>query len=204
VQSPIICLVTGGGTPRALVDLIREAAVAGVDLLQIREPSLDDRTLLALTREAIEATRQTAARIVINDRLDIALATNASGVHLRGDSYAATRVRPIAPGGFLIGRSVHDVDQAVAAAAAGCDYVVFGTIFPSRNKRPGHPIAGLDQLREIAAAVQVPVLAIGGISTENAVAAVAAGAAGVAGIDLFRSGAPLQATVSRLRRSFDT
>src|SRR6185437_13399014 len=109
---------------------------------------LDDRTLLALTREAIEATRQTAARIVINDRLDIALATNASGVHLRGDSYAATRVRPIAPGGFLIGRSVHDVDQAVAAVAAG--------------------------------------------------------AAGVAGIDLFRSGAPLQATVSRLRRSFDT
>ena len=203
MHSPIICLVTGGGTLRALVKLIREAAVAGVDLIQIREPSLDDRTLVTLTREAIEATRQPATRVVINDRLDIALATNASGIHLRGESFAATRVRPITPGGFLIGRSVHDVDQAIAAAAGGCDYLIFGTIFPSRNKPPGHPIAGLDRLREIAAAVQVPVLAIGGISTENAVAAAAAGAAGVAGIDLFR-GASMMSTVSRLRRSFDT
>jgi thiamine-phosphate diphosphorylase len=204
VQPPIICLVTGGGTPRALVHLIREAAIAGVDLIQIREPSFDDHTLFTLTCEAIEATRQTTARVVVNDRLDIALAANASGVHLRGESFSATRVRPIAPAGFLVGRSVHDVDQAVAAAAAGCDYLIFGTIFPSRNKRPGHPVAGLDQLREIAGAVQVPVLAIGGISAENAVDAVTAGAAGVAGIDLFRSGVSVASTVSRLRRSFDT
>jgi len=204
VPAPIICLVTGGGTPRELVSLIREAADAGVDLIQIREPALDDRTLLSITRDAVEAARQTAARVVVNDRLDIALAAHASGVHLRGESFAATRLRPIAPPGFLIGRSVHDVDQAIAAAASGCDYLIFGTVFPSRNKRPGHPVAGLGQLSKIVTAVRVPVLAIGGISTENAVDAIHAGAAGVAGIDLFRSGVPVTATVSTLRRSFDT
>jgi len=204
VPSPIICLVTGGGTHRALVSLIREAAVAGVDLIQIREPSLDDRALLTLTRDAIETVRQTAARVVVNDRLDIALAASASGVHLRGESFSAARLRPIVPPGFLIGRSVHDVDQAIAAAASGCDYLIFGTVFPSRNKLPGHPVAGLGHLSEIAMAVRIPVLAIGGISTENAVDAINAGAAGVAGIDLFRSGVPVTSTVSTLRRSFDT
>jgi thiamine-phosphate pyrophosphorylase len=204
VPAPIICLVTGGGTPRELVNLIREAADAGVDLIQIREPALDDRSLLSITRDAVEAAGQTAARVVVNDRLDIALAAHASGVHLRGESFSATRLRPIAPPGFLIGRSVHDVDQAIAAAASGCDYLIFGTVFPSRNKRPGHPVAGLGQLSRIATAVRVPVLAIGGISTENAVDAINAGAAGVAGIDLFRSGGPVTAAVSTLRRSFDT
>jgi thiamine-phosphate diphosphorylase len=200
VPSPIICLVTGGGTHRALVSLISEAAVAGVDLIQIREPSLDDRALLTLTRGAIE----TAARVVVNDRLDIAVAAHASGAHLRGESFSAARLRPIVPPGFLIGRSVHDVDQAIAAAASGCDYLIFGTVFPSRNKPPGHPVAGLGQLSEIATAVRIPVLAIGGISTENAVDVINAGAAGVAGIDLFRSGVSVRETVSTLRRSFDT
>lgn len=204
MASPILCLVTGGGTPRALVSLIREAAVAGVDLIQIREPSLDDGALLTLTRDAIEAVGPTQTRVVVNDRLDIALVANASGIHLRGESFSATRIRPTVPPGFLIGRSVHDVDQAVAAAASGCDYLIFGTVFPSRNKRPDHPVAGLGQLSEIAAAVPIPVLAIGGISTENAVDAIAAGAAGVAGIDMFRSGGPVTSTVSTLRRSFDT
>jgi thiamine-phosphate pyrophosphorylase len=204
VPSPIICLVTGGGTHRALVSLISEAAVAGVDLIQIREPSLDDRALLTLTRDAIETVGQTAARVVVNDRLDIAVAAHASGAHLRGESFSAARLRPIVPPGFLIGRSVHDVDQAIAAAASGCDYLIFGTVFPSRNKPPGHPVAGLGQLSEIATAVRIPVLAIGGISTENAVDVINAGAAGVAGIDLFRSGVSVKETVSTLRRSFDT
>lgn len=201
---PIICLVTGGGTPGELVSLIREAGEAGVDLIQIREPALDDRALFTLTRDAVEAVRQSAARVVVNDRLDIALAAHASGVHLRGESFSATRARTIVPPGFLVGRSVHDCNQAVAAAGSGCDYLIFGTVFPSRNKRPGHPVAGVVGLSEITRSVPIPVLAIGGISTENAVAAIAAGAAGVAGIDLFRNGPPVSSTVSALRRSFDT
>ena len=204
MQPPVICLVTGGGPPEALLTLFRDAALAGVDLIQVREPGLDDRALVALTREAVDRARQTHCRVVVNDRLDIALAANAAGVHLRGASMPANRVRGVFAGSFLLGRSVHDRQEALAAAQSGCDYLIFGTVFPSRSKPPGHPVAGLDQLHEIATAVQIPVLAIGGISTENAATAIAAGAAGVAGIELFRSGVPIRSTVSCLRRSFDT
>lgn len=204
MQPPIICLVTGGGTPGELVSLIREAAIAGVDLVQIREPALDDRSLVALTRQAIAETRGTGCRIVVNDRLDVALASGAAGVHLRAESFAERRVRTLAPGGFLIGRSVHDVAQAEAAARAGCSYLIFGTVFPSRNKPADHPIAGLVDLREVCRSVQVPVIAIGGVSVENAEQAFSAGARGVAAIDLFRGGEPLSGIVPTLRRRFDT
>lgn len=204
MQSPIICLVTGGGTPSALQGIIRDAAFAGVTLIQIREPSLDDPTLLSLTRKAIEDTRETGCQIVVNDRMDIALAAGAAGVHLRGNSFSATRVRPKAPAGFLIGRSVHDVAEALAAAESGCDYLIFGTVFPSRSKGAGHPVAGLEGLRQVATTVRVPVVAIGGISLENAASTLATGAAGVAAIDLFRGNIPLGTIVSGLRRSFDT
>ena len=105
MQPPIICLVTGGAGERPLLDTIVEAAQAGVDLVQIREPGLGDRALLELTREAVEATRDTACRILVNDRFDIAIRANAQGVHLRSDSFPATRIRAAAPQGFLIGRA---------------------------------------------------------------------------------------------------
>jgi thiamine-phosphate pyrophosphorylase len=204
MRSPIICLVTGGGTPSALVSLIREAAIAGVDLVQIREPALDDRSLLTLARQAIAETRGTDCRIVVNDRVDVALASGAAGVHLRGESFPEQRVRTLAPGGFLIGRSVHDVPQAEAAAQGGCSYLIFGTVFPSRSKPAGHPISGLAGLREVCTSVRIPVIAIGGISVENASQAFSAGARGVAAIDLFRSGEALSGIVPKLRRRFDT
>ena len=203
VPSPIICLVTGGSTPAALAALIRDAAFAGITLIQIREPSLDDVTLLSLTRKVIEDTRETGSRIVVNDRLDIALAAGAAGVHLRGASFSARRARDSSPAKFLIGRSVHDVGEAVAAAEGGCDYLIFGTVFRSANKPPGHRVAGLDELHKVATAVHIPVIAIGGISLENAAAAIAAGAAGVAAIGLFRGTTPLGPVVADLRRSFD-
>src|ERR1043165_9117762 len=196
-------MVTGGGTPQSVSSLIREAAFAGVDLVQIRERSLDDRALLALTRDAVEHTRTTGCRVIVNDRVDIAVAAGAAGVHLRGDSFSGTRVRQIAPEGFLIVRSVHDVEQATAAAEEGCDYLIFGTVFLSRSKPAGHPVAGLDALRRGVSAVPIPVIAIGGISAQNTRQVLAAGAAGVAGIDLFRGGVPLDGLVRRLRQPFD-
>ena len=99
---------------------------------------------------------------------------------------------------------VHDVAEALAAAESGCDYLIFGTVFPSRSKGAGHPVAGLEGLRQVATTVRVPVVAIGGISLENAASTLATGAAGVAAIDLFRGNIPLGTIVSGLRRSFDT
>ena len=206
MPSPIICFVTGGrGLERPLLELIAEAARGGVDLIQIRERRLDDRALATLTRRAIDAARGTSCRIVVNDRIDIALAAHASGVHLRGDSVAASRIRAMAPDGFLIGRSVHDPAEAAAVeAAGGCDYLLFGTVFPSTSKSSTDPISGPGALREVCARVAIPVLAIGGISIENVRQVAASGASGIAAISLFERGDPIAATVSMLRRRFDT
>jgi len=206
VPSPIICLVTGGrGLEGPLVELIAEAAQAGVDLIQIRERRLDDRALADLTRRAVDASRGTGSRILVNDRVDIALAAHAGGVHLRGDSVAASRIRALAPDGFLIGRSVHDPAEAEAVEAdGGCDYLVFGTVFPSTSKPSTDPISGPDTLREVCARVAIPVLAIGGISIENVSQVAASGASGIAAISLFERGDPIAVTVSTLRRRFDT
>lgn len=203
MQPPIICLVTGGTYEPRLLDAIVEAAQAGVDLVQIREPALSDRALLTLVGRAVDATRDTRCRILVNDRFDIALRANAHGVHLRSDSFPATRIRAAAPEGFLIGRSMHDAAEA-RAAAHGCDYLIFGTVFPSASKPAGHRSSGLAALRAACGAVQIPVLAIGGISTENVSDVAAAGASGVAAIGLFRGRDSVASILSVVRGRFDT
>ena len=181
---------------------LREAACAGVDLIHIRERDLEDRELVALARDAVRVVRGTAARVVVNDRFDVALAAEAAGVHLRADSPAAARVRSVAPAGFIVGRSVHDEEEAAAlAAAGGCDYLTFGTVFTSASKPAGHQPAGLAALRRVCAGVRLPVVAIGGISVERAAAVAAAGAAGVAAISLFVEAHDLGATVRALRQA---
>ena len=173
--------------------------------MQIREPRLEGGALVSFVRAAIEEAEaaHTACQVLVNDRFDVAIAANAAGVHLRGSSFSARRVRPLAPESFLIGRSVHLPAEAVAVAQeGGCDYLIFGTVFESRNKPPGHPVAGLDVLREVCRATVLPVIAVGGISIENAADVVAAGAKGIAGINLFRGS--ISSTVSSLRQRFDT
>jgi thiamine-phosphate diphosphorylase len=207
VQRPIFCLVTDrrAAGERPLVALIGEAARAGVHLIQLRERDLNDRELVALARAAVAAVQGTSARVIVNDRVDVALAVGAAGVHLRSDSIPAGRVRTITRPGFLVGRSVHDEDEAAAVdAEGGCDYLIFGTVFPSSSKPAGHPIAGLDALGRVCARVAAPVLAIGGISIDRAPDAARAGAAGIAAIQLFASGPDLHQTVDALRRAFDT
>jgi thiamine-phosphate pyrophosphorylase len=188
----------------ALLDLIASAARAGVDLIQVREPGISDRALLDLVRAALIAVEGTRARVIVNERTDVALAAGAAGVHLKAASVPASRVRAIAPHPFLIGRSVHTLDEAVAADRDGVDYLCFGTVFPSQSKPPGHRVAGLDALRTVTARVSVPVLAIGGV-TERGIQDVAAeGAGGVAAIGLFAATPDLPALVRTLRRAFDS
>ena len=107
--------------------------------------------------------------------------------------------------GFLIGRSVHDLAEATAADRdGGCDYLLFGTVYPSRSKPEGHRVAGLDALRDVCRGVSLPVVAIGGITRERVAAVSAAGAAGIAAIGLFEEIESLRSTVEFVRRSFDT
>jgi thiamine-phosphate diphosphorylase len=212
---PAVCLVTDRlRFPGALstrerltraVSLIEYAAIGGVDIVQIRERDLAARDLLELVRRAIAVTRGTAARVVVNERLDVALAAGAAGVHLRGDSITAAEVRRIAPKGFLVGRSVHDVSGAIATVASGgVDYVIYGTVFPSVSK-PTARVAGVDELRRLVSAVGVPVLAIGGVTLERVPLVAAAGAGGFAAIGLFQSldSETMVEVVSRAKRAFD-
>jgi thiamine-phosphate pyrophosphorylase len=188
----------------ALVAAIARAARAGVDLIQIRERDLEGSDLLALAVDAREAVAGTAARILVNDRVDVALAARAHGVHLPARGLAAPRVRALAAG-LLIGQSVHGVDDAIAAErGGGCDYLVFGTVFHSTSKPAGHIISGAGALADVCRAVRLPVLAIGGIGVERAAAVAAAGAAGVAAITLFAEGDEheLRERVTAIRAAF--
>jgi thiamine-phosphate diphosphorylase len=190
----MICLVTdrrrlvADGAPpgtgrRCLVAQVRRAADAGVDLVQVRERDLDAASLAALVVELLAVTRGTSTRVVVNDRIDVAIACGADGVHLRGDSIPTDAARRLAPAGFLIGRSVHGREEAIAAAAA--DYLIAGTVFRSPSKDASAALIGIDGLRAIVQTVDRPVLAIGGISDERLDEVAGAGAAGIAAIGLF-------------------
>ena len=219
---PVVCLVTHGArlatgvdgaaaVADALVAQAGEAARAGVDLVQVRELDLDAGPLTTLVERIVDAVRGTRTRVLVNDRLDVAMAAGAHGVHLRADSYSASRVRSIAPADFLVGRSVHTAEEVADVAAEGAmDFLVFGTVFTSRSKPAGHPSAGIEALaRAVDAAAGVPVLAIGGITLGAMPVVAAAGAAGVAAIDMFlpggaRPGPTLAEAVASLRRAFDS
>jgi thiazole tautomerase (transcriptional regulator TenI) len=199
---PILCAVTDR---RRLPILAHVAAAAdlGLDWVQIREPDLPAAELYEVVRRAVAAVRGLETRIIVNERLDVALAAGAQGVHLRGTSFDASRARKAAEAGggdFLIGRSVHSVEEAVATeAGGGLDYLIFGTIFRTTSKPEGHPLAGPEALRAAVAACRVPVLGIGGITLENVDRVATTGAAGVAAIGLFLDSQP--ADVAPIRKS---
>jgi thiamine-phosphate diphosphorylase len=187
-MAPIVCMVTDrarlGGDFDRLVRRVAAAARGGAHLIQVRERELDGGPLCAFVRRCLEAVRDTPARVVVNDRLDVALAAGAHGVHLRADSVPVGRVRAMTPPGFLVGRSVHSVAAARRATDEHADYLIAGNLFPTSSK-PGRPGAGIALLEAVAGAVPCPVLAIGGITVETARGLARTGAAGFAAIGLF-------------------
>lgn len=204
-------IAAAGGTEadarRCLLQQLDYAVAAGIDVVQIRERNLEGRALAALVRDAVARARGTRTRIVVNERVDVAIACGAAGVHLRADSMSALVVREIAPAGFLIGRSVHGVAEALEAAA-GADYLIAGTVWPSKSKPEDHSLLGSGGLAAVAAAVDLPVLAIGGVTPAHAEEVSGAGAAGMAGIGLFMAAdhaecraVPLREVAAALRSS---
>lgn len=192
--APLVCVITDrrrvcGDAPTpahmmtAFERWLDEVIDAGPDLVQVRERDLGARALSSLARRAVTRAAGTHVRILLNDRADVARACAAAGVHLRADGPPASRVRELAPGRWLITRSVHTLDEVLAQQDA--DALLFGTVFPSRSKPEGSAVAGLDELRSAAATSRAPVMAIGGIDVARAASAVRAGAAGVAAIGVF-------------------
>jgi len=195
-----------------VVARVRMAVAAGVDWVQLREKDLSARELLAVARESVRAASEASARrvpVIVNDRLDIALAAGAAGVHLGGESLPAPDVvrwcrGGNAPADFLIGVSCHSLEQAREAGSAGVNYVFLGPIFDTPSKRAFGPPQGISKLAEACRAVRIPVIAIGGINATNAVECLRAGAAGIAAIRLFQEPgetADLQSAMERLHRA---
>jgi thiamine-phosphate diphosphorylase len=209
-SSPLLCCVTDRralrptASPAELLAFLRGIVTAGVDWVQIREKDLPGRELFELARQCV-ALAGGMTRILVNDRLDVALAAGAAGVHLGRDSAPASEVKKWcraghAPPGFLVGVSCHSLDEALEAEAAGADYVFFGPVFATPSKEAFGPPQGIARLAEVCRGVRIPALAIGGITPDNAAACLRAGAAGIAAIRLFQQATDLPAVVERLRR----
>ncbi len=190
---------------------IATAAAAGVDWLQIREKDLSARDCGLLTRKALQLAARSPAgnarptRVLVNDRLDVALSEHAGGVHLGETSLPLPEAKRLLKAqaqrrDFLIGISCHSLEAARSAASGGADYLFFGPIFPTPSKAAFGAPHGLERLGEVCRAVSIPVLAIGGITLANASACLAAGASGIAAIRLFQEALDMTSLVQSLRK----
>ncbi len=180
---------------RSPADVVEECLGAGLRAVQLREKDLAVRDLLSLAATLREATRHHGARLLINDRADVALVAGADGVQRTHVSLPVSAIRAIGPSGFLIGASVHSVDEARQAAEESADFLVFGPVYDTPSKRPYGPPQGLAALERVTRAVSRPVLAVGGLTPERVPDVLAAGAAGVAVIGaIYATARPADAT----------
>jgi thiamine-phosphate pyrophosphorylase len=168
------------------LECAREAAAGGIDIVQVREPDLTARQLEEFVRAVLEATRPYPTRVLVNDRLDVALATGADGVHLKASSIPAGDARGISSARLEIGVSTHSLAEAQSAADQGANFIIAGPVFETPSKQIYGPPLGLDRFEQICRKVPIPVLAIGGITLDNYRGAVDRGAAGIAAIRLFQ------------------
>jgi len=185
----IRCYITDRGRlgPTPLLNAITRNLASGVEWIQIREKDLSARALFELVEAARGLPNPHGAKILVNSRVDVALAAGAGGAHLPSGSPAPSAWRPITPAGFQIGVSCHSIDEVRRAEAEGADYVFFGPVFRPLSKSSDLEPKGLEGLAGAARSVRIPVLALGGVTSENTAACIQAGAAGIAGISLFQS-----------------
>jgi thiamine-phosphate pyrophosphorylase len=226
-RKPILCYVTDRHSLSAaaqldligpLLEKIGLAATAGVDWIQLREKDLSGKQSAWLAREALnrvsklpggpQAATRNFSRIIVNDRLDVALATQAGGLHLGENSLPVEEAKrlllssPIAQAlahNFTLGVSCHSLEAAGSAASSGADYIFFGPVFPTPSKAAYGSPQGLDRLAAVCSSLNIPVLAIGGITLANASSCFTAGASGIAAIRLFQDSADPTSTVRTLR-----
>jgi len=184
---------------QSLLEKIVSAARAGVDWIQIREKDLSGRELADLLSQALRGIPG-SCRLLVNDRLDVACCVGAGGVHLGELSLSVeqakrlVRERNLAED-FLIGVSAHSLRSALLAESMGADYVIFGPVYETPSKVAFGPPQGAERLLEVCRGVAIPVLAIGGITRENAAECLAAGAQGIAAIRLFQDAADVASVV---------
>jgi len=204
MKNLLLCYITDRRQLRSvsLAAVIRETVRAGVDIVQVREKDLSSRELITLVEEALSATREPGmggARLVVNDRVDVALAGGADGAHLAAHSMPVQVVRRFVPRAFVIGVSCHSLGEAMAAESGGADYLVLGPVFETPSKLGYGPPLGLEKLRNVTSRIRIPVLALGGITVDRIRPCLEAGASGIAGIRIFQDCESVQERVRELR-----
>ena len=180
IFAPLYPILDTSGDPTALRALLEAVLRARPPWLQLRWKSAPGGTLLALANEVVQRAATVGCRVIVNDRLDVALACGAAGVHLGQDDLPLEDARRVAGDRVVIGVSTHDVAEARAAEDGGADYVGFGPMFATTSKADAVAPRTLDGLRAVRAAIRIPIVAIGGIAPAHAPAILAAGADAVA------------------------
>ena len=179
--SPLYTIADTLGRPElSFVEITEKLCAGGAKILQLRAKDLPSRDFLVLAQEVRKICRRSGCLLIVNDRADIALAVDADGVHVGQEDLPLKAARKVLGPNKIIGVSTHDLQQARAAEHDGADYVGFGPMYGTTTKATGYTARGLDQLREIRAMVRLPIVAIGGITAERALANLTAGADAVA------------------------
>lgn len=182
---------------------IQEALRAGVDVIQLREKNISSAEYLCRAKILVEMAQNTGTKVIINDRVDIALLSGADGVHLGQDDVPAQDARRLMGSGKVIGVTAKTQEQAKAAEAAGADYLGSGAWFPTSTKQDAIPITQ-ERYREILEAVSIPDVAVGGITVENCGVPLACGCDGLAVSGGIMKATDISGTVRRFRRILDT
>jgi thiamine-phosphate pyrophosphorylase len=185
---------------RPLTEAVEAAIDGGVTMVQLREKNVSGREFYELALEMRALTKRRRVPLVINDRLDIALAVGAEGLHIGQSDLPLAAARRVAGKGMFIGISAGSVEEAAAAERDGADYLGAGAVFPTGSKTDAGDAIGLETLAAICRAVKIPVVGIGGIGPENAGAVMRAGAAGIAVISALISQPDIKAAAEDLRR----
>ena len=199
IPQPALCLVTDRRLCQdaLLTEKVAQAVEGGVDIVQLREKDLPVRPLLDLAMNIRHAIGNKAI-LVINERVDVAILANADGVHLGEQSLTPAQARSLLRDEMLIGRSVHDSEGALEAQRNDADYLIAGSVFPTRS-HPGQPSQGLQLLQNLPSELSIPTLGIGGINVQNAAAVIHAGAFGVAVISAILSSPQPKEAARRLK-----
>lgn len=172
----------------SLLDCIEANAASGCERIQIREKDMPARKMFELVRAAIARARPHGAAVLVNSRVDVALAAGAEGVHFPTRAPSPAEFEAILPPGFLVGMSTHTIGEIREAERCGADFVVFGPVYRTASKPWLTRPLGLEMLRKACTSTALPVAALGGVSPERAQECAGAGAAAIAGISMFQSG----------------
>ncbi len=186
---------------RPLLEVVEAALQGGVDAVQLREKDLTARELFELACALRQLCRRHATRLLINDRVDVALAVGADGVHLPVSSFTPAEARHLLGPAALVGASAHSLAEVHAAAQSGADFVVFGPIFDTPSKGPFGPPVGAAALADVTQRISIPVIAIGGITEERVSIVRRHGAAGVAMIAAVLEATDPRTAAERIRSS---